>query len=487
MKYMWIWVICLLSSSLILAADKTTQIDNLLQSYANDEQFSGSILVAEKGQVIYKKSFGYANLEWMIHNNVDTKFRLASVTKQFTATLIMQLVEEGKLDLNGKLSAYLPYYRKDTGDRITIHQLLNHTSGIPSFTNSQLYQTLKLQAIKPDSMVIKYASGDLEFEPGTETRYNNSAFFILGVIIEKLRGKPYEQVLREYIFDPLQMNDSGYDKHAQIISKRASGYDMNYAGYENAPFIDMSVPFSAGALYSTVEDLHRWDRGLYSGKIISAASLEKMFSPSQGGYGYGWAVLYLPTGPSDSTRAVAHSGGIEGFNTRIMRILDDQYVVIALCNTPGVSLGLLFSKIGRLLYDQPYEPPQKLADKEIIAILLKNGIARAEERFAEISKSSDTGYEFNSGRFNRLGYALLADGKNAEAISVFKMNVKQFPASANAHDSLAEAYMISGDKTQAIKYYQMALEKLDQDTSIQESLKQRLRNGATENLKKLSE
>ena len=198
MKSLLSFISLMLLCSVVLAEDNADKIDNLLQMYVDYGQFNGSILVAEEGKIIYKKSFGYADMEWQTLNTTDTKFRLASVSKQFTATLIMQLVEQGKIKLDGKLSTYLPYYRKDTGDQVTIHQLLTHTSGIPSYTNKYGGQLNRL-TLEPDSLVIKYCSDDLEFEPGTQNRYNNSGYAILGAIIEHITGKTYEQVLYKNI------------------------------------------------------------------------------------------------------------------------------------------------------------------------------------------------------------------------------------------------------------------------------------------------
>ncbi len=215
----------------VSAQDKATKIDQLVSRYNKYGQFNGSVLVADNGKVIYKKGFGLANMEWNIPNQPDTKFRLGSITKQFTATLILQLVEQGKVKLDGKLTDYLPDYRKDTGDKVTIHNLLSHTSGIPSYTSLPGFMTNVSRNPYPvDDFIKKYASGDLEFEPGTKFVYDNSGYFLLGAIIEKVTGKPYEQVLRENIFDPLGMKNTGYDHWGTILEKRATGYTRTPRG-----------------------------------------------------------------------------------------------------------------------------------------------------------------------------------------------------------------------------------------------------------------
>ena len=210
-------LVLLVSHQAALAQDHAAKIQELLALAHKYRQFNGSALVAENGKVTYKGAFGMANMEWNIPNTPDTKFRLGSITKQFTATVILQLVEQGKIKLDAKLSDYLPEYRKDVGDKVTIHHLLTHTSGIPSYTGQPGFQeNVSRNPYKVDEFVKKYASGNLEFEPGSKYSYNNSGYFLLGAIIERVTGKPYEQVLKENIFDPLGMKTP-----ATIITPRS--------------------------------------------------------------------------------------------------------------------------------------------------------------------------------------------------------------------------------------------------------------------------
>src|ERR1044071_80579 len=225
-----------------LAQDRAAKIQEVLALAQKYRQFNGAALVAENGKVVYKGGFGMANMEWNIPITPDTKFRLGSITKQFTATVILQLVEQGKIKLDGKLSDYLPDYRKDVGEKVTIHHLLTHTSGIPSYTSQPgFFENVSRNPYKVDEFVKKYASGNLEFEPGSKYSYNNSGYFLLGAIIEHVTGKPYEQVLKENIFDPLGMKNTGYDHSGMIIPKRAAGYNKTADGYVNAAYLDMSI------------------------------------------------------------------------------------------------------------------------------------------------------------------------------------------------------------------------------------------------------
>src|SRR5688572_12291329 len=206
-----LFIVAFLTATSALAQQSVQKIDGLLKQYNEYGQLNGSVLVAENGKIIYKKGYGMANMEWAIPNQPDTKFRIASITKQFTAALILQLVEEGKIKLDGKITDYLTDYRKDTGDKVTIHQLLNHTSGIPDYKNvtSNPYSAV--------DFVKKHVSGDLEFEPGSKYKYNNGGYSILGAIIEKVTGKSYETVLQERILKPLGMTNSGYAHHSTLL------------------------------------------------------------------------------------------------------------------------------------------------------------------------------------------------------------------------------------------------------------------------------
>ncbi|HXM34028.1 MAG TPA: serine hydrolase domain-containing protein, partial [Pyrinomonadaceae bacterium] len=338
------------------AQDKARKIDELVTLYHNYGQFNGAALVAENGKVIYKKGVGLANMEWNTPNEPDTKFRLGSITKQFTATLILQLVEEGKIKLDGKVSDYLPDYRQDTGAKITIHHLLSHTSGVPNYTAAPgFFENVSRNPFKVDDFIKKYASGDLEFEPGAKFNYSNSGYFLLGAIIEKVTGKPYEQVLKEKITEPLGMKNTGYDHYGTVLNKRAAGYIKTPGGYQNAPYLDMTIPYAAGSLYSTVEDLYLWDQALYGDKVISAASKELMFKPNLENYGYGFAIKKTTLGPSKIVvPVIEHNGGINGFNTTIVRLVGDKRLVVLLDNTSqGSYLDGMALAITNILYDQP--------------------------------------------------------------------------------------------------------------------------------------
>lgn len=467
-------LVILLVSTSAFAASKKEQIDSLLEKYNALRQFNGSVLVANREGVVLKKGYGLANFEWQIQNTPDTKFRLGSITKQFTSMVIMQLVAEGKIKLDDKVTMHLHDYRADTGDKVTIRHLLTHTSGIPSYTGQPgFFQNVSRDPYSVGEFVKTYASGDLEFEPGTRFAYNNSGYFLLGAVIESVTGKPYEQVVRERIFDPLGMKHSGYDRHALILPKRASGYQLTTNGYRNADYLDMSIPYAAGSLYSTVEDLYKWDRALYENKLLSAELMVVMWTPLLEDYAFGWNIgpLQLQDGKT-KLATIRHNGGINGFNTALLRVPDTRELVVLLDNTSrGDKLDELATGILGILHGIPAQGPRKSIIDVTMSSLESGDVARAIAQFRELKRTKPDEYDFREPELNTLGYTLLSQGRVTDAIEIFKLNVEMFPQGANTYDSLAEAYMVHGEKELAVANYRKSLELNPKNTNAVDQLK----------------
>jgi CubicO group peptidase (beta-lactamase class C family) len=453
----------LLQSSSAYAADapdKAAKIDGLMLQYANCCLFTGTVLVSDHDKVIFKKGYGLANREWNIPNTPDVKFRLGSITKQFTSMLIIQQVAKGTIKLDGHLSDYLPYYRKDTGSKVAITQLLSHTSGIPSYTDDpKFFADVSRNYYAVDDFVKKFCGGDLEFEPGRKFHYDNSGFFILGAILEHVTGKTYEALLKENILVPLGMNDTGYDHHSDILPKRASGYEQELAEVVNAPYLEMALPFAAGSLYSTVEDLYRWDQALYTEKLVSNDLKQKLFTPNLEHYGYGWDIRSVAAGePGAGQTMISHGGGINGFNTLEQRLVGDHDLIVIFNNTPGANLGEMAKGIRAILYGQEPAKPKRSLVHDLGVTVVTRGADAAVAQYRELKRTNAQDYDFTEGPLNRLGYMLLEKSRNADAIAIFKLNVEEHPKSGNVYDSLAEAYAKDGQKQQAIANYRKSLE-----------------------------
>jgi CubicO group peptidase (beta-lactamase class C family) len=366
---------------------KSKIIDELMRLYHAYGWFNGSVLVAEAGQVIYEQGLGWANLEWRIPNQPDTKFRLGSITKQFTAVLILQLVEQGKLQLAQKVSEVLPWYRPDSGGRISIHNLLTHTSGVPNYTDTPDFMEIERNHFAVRDFAEKYCSGDLEFEPGTRYSYSNSGYFLLGAIIEATSGKTYEEMLNERIFTPLGMTDSGCDSHARIIERRACGYERDYDDITNCAYIDMSIPFAAGAIYSTVRDLYKWDRALYTEQLLTEQCRQLLYTPFLENYAYGWAVdrltpehvgQFLIRGRAfqdEGGHLIAeHNGGIDGFSSLIVRDLSARHLVVLLSNFGEARLEEMAANVLQVIYGLDYQIPRRSIADLLHAVIREEGL-----------------------------------------------------------------------------------------------------------------
>lgn len=464
----FIFVLSLLGCSTEkFSQDKASKIDELMTTFSENGQFNGSVLVAEEGKVIYKKGFGFANMEWNIPNKPDTKFRIGSITKQFVSMQIMQLVEEGKINLDGKLTDYLPNYRKDTGEKITIHHLLTHTSGIPSYLGLPgFWSDSTRNHYQIDYMVKNFHSGELEFEPGSKYKYIGTGYFLLAVLIEKVTGKSFEENLQERILKPLQMNNSGVDRNEVILENRAAGYLKRLTGLVNDPYFYMLNVLGAGDMYSTVEDLYLWDRALHSDKLLLKKYKDIMFTPFLNNYAYGWSIHNVALGESnDSVQVISHIGGINGFSTIIFRLIKNKHLIVLFSNTGSTNLGEVRQAITNILHDKPYKLPKKSIAELLGKTILNRDVESAVKQYHDLKVNQHDKYNFAENELNSLGYQLLGIEKVKEAIDIFKLNVEEFPEASNPYDSLGEAYLISGDKELANKNYAKSLELNPENTN----------------------
>jgi len=346
-----LWGLVLVSAG--RAEDLSARLDEYLAKCVEVEQFSGSVLVSHAGQTVLAKGFGWANVEHQVANTPQTKFRLGSITKQFTAAAILLLQEQGKLDVHDAVEKHLSD-APQAWEAVTIHHLLSHTSGIPNFTDFPEYsQTLMVPATL-EQTIARFRDKPLEFAPGERFNYSNSGYLVLGAIIEKSSGKTYEAFVQENICEPLQLRDTGYDHLAPVLAHRAAGYDRQSEGVVNAAYLDMSIPHAAGALYSTVEDLGRWDQALTAGKLLSARSFAAMYTPVKGDYAYGWTVR-----SKAGRKEIAHGGGVNGFNSYILRYPEEKACVVVLSNVAPAPTERMAHDLAAIVFGEPYTPPKQ--------------------------------------------------------------------------------------------------------------------------------
>jgi len=329
--------------------------DEYLTRLSEEQEFSGAALVATNGNVVFAKGYGLANRELGVANTTNTIFRLGSVTKQFTAMCILILQQEHKLSVTNRLAQYVEDCPA-AWSNITVHHLLTHTAGIPDYTEFPDHFRRERLPTTVAATVGLLKDKPLGFEPGTKMHYSNSGYVLLGYIAEKVTGKKYEQMLFEKIFQPLGMKRSGYDHPARILPERASGYGLTLFPHpfgtnivNSIPFA-MDLPYAAGALYSTVGDMLLWDRALYSDQLLTAKSLEAMFTEYKGGYCYGW--FHGNVGDSDRV-GYGHGGRISGFVTQVNRFPKERVYVVVLCNCDWANSSDIADKLSLLLLNTP--------------------------------------------------------------------------------------------------------------------------------------
>lgn len=334
-----------------IASNITGKMDEYLDAATELDRFSGSVLIARGEEVILKRGYGMADREHDVANTPKVKYRLGSVTKQFTAMAILQLYEEGKLKLTDPVTEYMPRYEDSQG--ITIFHLLTHSSGLAEYTAFEgVGNKTKLPTTKKE-IIDSFWSKELRFSPGEKFHYCNSNYVLLGGIIEKVSGQSYEDYIEKNIFSPLGMKDSGYDHPEIVLENRAEGY-VNIGGEMlNASYIDTSFPNAAGALYSTVDDLHNWYLALTSGKVVSQKLWEEASSAQIGNYGYGFM-----EGNLWGRRRIYHGGTVNGFKTMINIFPEPDLTVIVLSNLETAEIEQVNRVLSAIVFGEDYKIPQ---------------------------------------------------------------------------------------------------------------------------------
>jgi len=440
------------------------RLDSLMRTLHSREQFNGGILVSVNSKMIYEKAYGKADLNKNEDFTISTPCYLASLSKQFTAMGIMMLEEKKLLNFDDPLSKYFPEFPA-YGQSVTIQNLLNHTSGIidyeslgidhPGLTNKEVFDNLVKQP-------------SLRFKPGDKYEYSNSGYVLLAMIIEKVSGMSFSEFMEKNIFQPLGMSDSFvFDKVTAHTKSRAKAYSKFYdlSDYDGFTVGD-------GGIFSTVEDLFKWDKALYTGKLVSQSTLSKAFSPAilndgtQSPYGFGWMLKN-----ENGEQIVYHTGGSGGFRTFIERQLNHHNAIIILTNSENSPRTEIRNAILNILENKPYTLPKISIATEMYTIRNENGIDSAIN-FYNLNKlkNSDT-YDFREQELNLLGYKLWSVKKIDEAIEIFKLNVAAYPGSSNAYESLGEAWLERGDKQMAAGSFNKSLSIDPQNTDAIRMLK----------------
>ena len=442
--------------------------------------FTGTVLVELNGEKVVSKGYGFRNINQKRKNTPNTIFDIGSITKQFTAAAILKLEMQGKLSTDDKISKYFNNVPKDKSG-ITIHQLLRHSAGLPSVVGGDY------DKITESEFVDKVLKATLEFENGTKFSYSNVGYSLLAIIIEKVSGKSYEQFLYENLWKPANMESTGYKRPGFDNDLIATGYkDDKEWGKPVDKEWDKDAPFwhlkGSGGILSTTEDLYKWHQALLSDKILSKEAKEKYFRPKlreneslDSYYAYGWDVHKTKR----NTTLIQHNGTNRVFYADFYRYPDEETTIIMLSNKAHPNFFGINGEISKIIFDPLFKPVIPIAEdetnraftEEIIKITLEKGLAAGIEAY----KKRKRNVNLIERLVNSKGYNLLSDKKLKESIDMFKLNVFAFPKSANAFDSLGEAYLEAGNKDLARENYQKSL-LLNPDNKNAEEVLKRLAN-----------
>lgn len=340
-----------------------------------------AMLLARGDEVLLRQGRGLASVELGVPIEPGMVFRIGSITKQFTAVAILRLAEQGKLRLDQKISEILPDYPQEQGAQVKVENLLSHTGGIPDYTQMPEFWNKSRLDLAPADMYAFFANLPLRFPPGERFEYSNSGYYVLGKIVEKVSGESYADFVQQHLFGPAGMKASLYDDPQKLVPRRVAGYVRLESGeYVPAPFVSLAAPFSAGALASTVDDLHRWNEALLAGKLVSRASLEKAWTPytftdgKKSHYGFGWNL-----GTWNGRRVVHHGGGIHGFFGALLFFPDQRITAVVLSNGNGLNPNLLAQRLAMAAF----------GEKSILdTVVLSQAALQKFEGIYQISESS---------------------------------------------------------------------------------------------------
>lgn len=425
-----------------------------------------TVVVARGGRVVVEKGYGFSDLENGVPASPRTVYEIGSVTKQFTAAGIMRLVEAGRLGLDDDVAPYFPHFPFG-GHRVTVRQLLTHTSGVHNYVDLPDRDGFLRLPLSNDSLLGLVASAPFDFEPGTQWRYSNTGYLMLGMIIEHVTGLSYGQYLQQTFLTPLGMRETRSCDNRVLIPHRARGYQHDSGVLIGAQTFDMTHLSPAGGLCSTAHDVLTWSQALYGDRVVSPASYRLMATetPLPGGqrtyYGFGLNVYSM-----GGHREIFHDGGMPGFRSRVITVPDDSLVVIVLANTmsqtsyPTVTLENAIDRFALGLPDV----------QRIVSLAARASGGDSVVRVYRGLRQRYPAVDFEPDQLNSTGYVLMRAGKVADAITVFRLNVEMFPEDWNAYDSLGEGYMVHGDTALAVTNYQHSLALNPDNTNGQQML-----------------
>jgi CubicO group peptidase (beta-lactamase class C family) len=463
--------LCLLTSCEAQKDEQANKYEQYLsQAYARG-QFNGTALILEDGKVVYEGAFGIRSVDPLDSLDLNSQFRLASVSKQFTAMAIMMLKESGKLSYDQDIRDFIPELPYEG---ITVRHLLNHVSGLPD------YEQLMDQYWKPDLKYddpARYIAGNedvikllaekkppVRFSPMEKWEYSNTGYNLLGTIVARASGVSFAEYLKKHVFDPAGMSSTvmydfviGPDPH---MPNRAYGFQVGWNGTDRTSADSHYLNHGQGedGVYSTVGDLLKWDRILYTDKLVSKATLEEAFTPAvlnngdTTDYGFGWFIQRSPSGK----KMVTHSGGWLSFTTYILRGIEEDKCIVVLTNSSGLHAWGIIEGLTDMLYDRPHALPP-LSIREVLGKEVANeGVGPAIAQYRRWKAERPAEFRFEEGELNVLGYQLLWADRVDDAVEILRLNLEEYPGSANVYDSYGDALLAKSDSANALENFKKA-------------------------------
>ena len=480
---------------------RMAEVDAYLQRWHEVGRFNGVVLVARGDEVLYERGFGLANREWEIRNAPDTRFDIGSITKQFTTVMVFQLVAEGRLRLEDRLTDHIPEYRRDTGDRVTLDHLLRQTSGIPDYVRDWQSTAEERERgdpgplrehLRPAFLIRAYLSRDLLFEPGSRYSYSNTNHYLLRTVIERVTGRSFEENLRERILEPLRLAGTGLLRHERVVPRLATGYVRIPLGDGRAPYFYLPSLWGTGGMYSTARDLHAWNRALERGPAVPDSLRGRLFTPYWSGegaehsYSLDHFTLRLDS-PGAVVRYTGFSGGSDGFRANAFRFPTTGHIIVILDNSEQYEHWRMAPGIFRILAGESVEQPQELSAAVVAREALSRGIDAALSRYAEMRAHPgrwgaldllENDLDEFAGRYRRIG-------RGDEAITVRVLSTRLFPASAAGWERLGDTYARQGDSVRAAEASARAGALVSRERQLLEMLDRRAYDAARERVREI--
>jgi tetratricopeptide (TPR) repeat protein len=466
MKKIVLIVLILFSIQLNAQENRQFRIDSLMTAVHSNGLFNGVVLVSDNGKIILQKAYGFSDKNTQTPLSINDRFYIGSLTKQFTAVLILQLQEEGLIDINNPISDYLQELKDSTYSKITIHQLLTHTSGLGSYTSNPNFDKSIDYSEREMFALIKQP---LLFKPSTNWSYSNSGYYLLGKIAERVSGKSYGSLLQEKIFEPLEMQNTSFT-YDWLEERVAKGYVRTISGITTMPNYSLTSLFSTGGLYSTAGDIFIWAQALNGNKLLTDKSMKILFEPVKNDYACG---LYVKKGINEDGNKFErhfHGGIIQGYHSFMLKRIPQKQVVILLDNYYNQEIQTIKNRIWSALVDENIRDIKPMLSHLLYNACSENTLVEVLDSISNNLKLFKNKFTFEEFDINKVGYRLMEVKRYREATAIFNFNITLYSESWNVYDSMGELQLKQRNYNEAEILYKKSLTLNSDNTSAKKAL-----------------